>query len=309
MSSTIPVVYRALSTVREPYSRFALQSKDDFFREDLLEKYLSACSSFFGKEAIVEITAVELFANRHLLFEQSLFETKKLWIVEKPSALKGKKPTELVAAVKQSNDSFLFVDSDTIPKPIVSASESIILSPIKPWDRPPLILSWIQAYCKKQGKKISKEAAQLLSLSLSESRQALIQEIEKISLYCLEQEEISVKDVEEIATIDIHSTVWQLLDALLQKDRKGLLFAVEQLSDMQDIALIRFMKNQLQRLATASLGTAPMPSKTQEKRRTLVRRHGVDTVVSWINQLEMEDLALRSGTDETSPVDLFLSWC
>jgi DNA polymerase III delta subunit len=309
MINNIPAAYTALSKLEKPYPRFALQAKDDFFREDLLEKYLGVCRGHFSKNAIVEISAAELSSNSQILLERSLFETKKLWIIDKTSLLKGKKPAELMEIVEQSDDYFLFIDADTIPKAIVSASQAIVLPPIKPWDRPPLILSWIRSYCKKEGKEISKEAAQLLALSLSESRQMLVQEIEKISLYCLEREEISVKDVEAIATIDVHSTVWQLLDSLLQKDRKGLLHAVEHLDDMQDIALIRFIKSQLQKLVIASLGTAPMPSKTQEKRRDLVRRRGVDQIISLVNRLEMEDLAIRSGTDLTPPLDLLLSWC
>ena len=309
MITNMPSAYTALSKLERPHSRFALQVKDDFFREDLLEKYLAVCRDHFSKDAIVEISAADLLSNSQLLLERSLFNTKKLWIVDKTSVLKGKKPAELMKIIEQSDDDFLFVDADTIPKAVTSVSEGIVLPSIKPWDRPPLILSWIQAYCKKQGKKISKEAAQLLALSLSESRQMLVQEIEKISLYCLEKDEISVEDVEAIATIDIHSTVWQLLDSLLQKDRKGLLHAAEHLDDMQDIALIRFIKSQLQKLVIASLGAAPMPSKTQEKRRNLVRRHGVDKVITLINRLEMEDLAIRSGTDLTLPLDLLLAWC
>jgi len=309
MINNIPAAYTALSKLEKPHPRFALQAKDDFFREDLLEKYLAVCRSHFSKDARIEISALELFSNSQLLLERSLFNTKKLWIVDKVSALKGKKPAELMKIVEQTDDYFLFVDADTIPKAVVELSQTIILPAIKPWDRSPLILSWIQAYCKKQGKKISKEAAHLLSLSLSESRQMLVQEIEKISLYCLEKDEISLEDVEAIATIDIHSTVWQLLDSLLQKDRKGLVHAVGHLDDMQDIALIRFVKSQLQKLVIASLGTAPMPSKTQEKRRNLVRRHGVDKVITLVNRLEMEDLAIRSGTDLTPPLDLLLAWC
>jgi len=311
MIKDIPSAYISLSRLQEPHSFFCLQVKDEFFREDLFEKYMAVCRNHFSKDAIVDISAEDLFASyKQLLSERSLFDTKKLWVIEKGSTLRGKKPAELAAGIGDSEDYFFFVDPDTIPKAILTAaSSSIVLAAIKPWERPPLILSWIQAYYKKQGKKIAKDAAQLLALSLSQSRQQLVQEIEKISLYCLEKEEISLQDVEAIATIDIQSTVWHLLDSLLQKDRKGVVTAIENLGDMQDIAIIRFMKNQLQRLVIATYGTQAMPSKTQEKRRSQVRQHGVKQIISWINQLEMEDLALRSGTDQTAPLHLFLSWC
>ena len=298
MIKDIKTAYHFLAELKEPCRILAVQAKDDFFREDLFSKYLYRCSERFKKENIERITAIDLHARRHsLLLEKTFFDTERLWIIEKPSALKGKKPEELAENLKE--DFFVLIDSEIIPKALLEAAENkIVIAPIKPWERPPLIAAWIRSYCKKNEMNIANDAAQALAQVHGDQRSNLVQELEKIMTYCHGQTEVSLADVQAVSDLAQQSTLWQLLDALLQQDQRQLLLALENMEEVHEIALIRFLKNQLQKILIPRLRT--FSSKTQDKRCALAKRIGTSRIISWINTLEMREIALRSGNDQES---------
>jgi len=298
MIKDIKTAYLFLAELKEPCRILAVQAKDEFFREDLFSKYLNLCLGRFQKENIERIKAVDLHARRHsLLLEKTFFDTERLWIIEKPAALKGKKAAELAENLKE--DFFLLIDSETIPKALLEVAENkIVLAPIKPWERPPLIASWVRSFCKKHEMNIANDAAQALAQAHAEHRSNLVQELEKIMTYCHGQTEIALADVQAVSDLAQQSTLWQLLDALLQQDKRALLLALENMEEIHEIALIRFLKNQLQKILIPRLQT--FSSKTQDKRCALAKKIGSSRIIFWINTLEMREIALRSGNDQES---------
>ncbi len=317
--SGLPSVYRALSCLERPYSLLVIEGSDDFFRDDCCERYREFWKNVYPDGDVKAIAAANLLARQELLHEgASLFGSKTLYVLEEVSHLKGKKAAELVALLQQARGElfFLLIATDSIPKEILADAEAcgavFSLPTMKPWERQPFVVSWIQSFVKKRGKAIDKDAAGLLAQAYSSDRGGLKGELEKLGLYRLHDPAISLQDVEEIGTIELRPTMWQLLDGLLAKDAKMVASCLAQSGDMHDIAVLRFVKNQLERLLVALEGGAPVKNKAQERQMAIVRKRGAPTLTAWINRLKMQEVAIRSGVEEGeegSLLPFFLSLC
>ena len=317
-SDDLPSIYRTLASLKEPYRLLLIEGDDDFFREDCRERYIEFWKKFFSNGEIKKVSASDLLSHRERMQEgASLFGGKTLYVVENVSAVKGKKVVELISVLTQAHPDlyFLFLDSASMPKELFSEAEKsgamFVFQPMKPWDRLPFLVQWIGAFVKKRGKVIDKEAATVLAQGYPSDRGGLIQELEKLCMYCLDQPSISMRDVEEIGIVDIQPTMWQLLDALIAGDAKMIATCLVQSSDMHDIAVLRFMKNQLERLLAAAESGNPPKSKSQERQIAAVRKRGKSTIVSWINRIKMQEVEIRSGLsdgEEGSLLPFFLSF-
>ncbi len=317
--SDLSSIYRTLSTVDQPYRLLVIEGSDDFFRDDCKERYVEFWKKKYPDGDVKRVSAADFLAQANQLQEgPSLFGTKTLYIVEGVGSVKGKKSAEIASIAGKAQDDvcFLFLDSDAVPKDLLADAQehgaAFLLPDMKPWERQPFIVSWIQAFVKKREKTIDKDAASLLAQAFPSDRWGLIQELEKLCVYRLNDASISLQNVEEIGNVDLQPTMWQLLDGLLAGDGKVVAHCLLQSSDMHDIAVLRFMKNQLERLLLALESDGPARNKSQERQMAVVRKRGVPTIVTWINKLKMQEVAIRSGLEESAEGSLlpfFLSMC
>lgn len=311
-------IYKQLSVLSEPYPLLVIEGSDDFFLEDCVERYLDLWKRRTDGE-VVRLSAAELLAKGdHLHGGRSLFGTKTLYIIDDISSLKGKKSAGLSPLLREIEGdlSFLFVDAEAVPQALLEEADQkgavFILEAMKPWERQPFIVSWVQAFVKKRGKGIDKDASNVLAQAFAEDRGSLIQELEKLCMYRLNDPSITLKDVEQIGTIDLQPTMWQLLDGLLAGDAKAVTNCLVQSSDMHDIAVLRFVKNQLEKLLQIFEGGAQTRNRAQERQMAIVRKRGKQTLLSWINKMKMQEVAIRSGLEESeegSLLPFFLSLC
>jgi DNA polymerase-3 subunit delta len=85
------------------------------------------------------------------------------------------------------------------------------------------ILIWIEAKFREYGKKIAKEAVLILHKYVGNNLSDLASEIEKLVLYVGERESISSLDVELVVGLSKTYNIFQLNDAIGEKDcKKGL---------------------------------------------------------------------------------------
>lgn len=314
----LPSIYRTVASLQEPYRLLVIEGDDDFFREDCGERYIDFWKKFFPDGVVKKISVSDLLGHRELLQEgPSLFGGTTLYVVESVSSLKGKKVAELISLLARAHTDlyFLFLDSDPMSKELFSEVEKkgavFVVQSMKPWDRLPFFINWIGAFVKKRGKTIDKEAASLLAQGYPSDRGGLVQELEKLCMYRFDEPSISMRDVEEIGIVDIQPTMWQLLDALIAGDAKAVASCLVQSSDMHDIAVLRFMKNQLERLLVASESATPPKSKSQERQISALRKRGKARIVTWINRIKMQEVAIRSGLregEEDALLPFFLSF-
>ena len=306
--------YKALASLEKPFALLLIDGSDDFFREDCVERYIEFWKRTVLNGAIRRLTLGDLLARRHgFQNERSLFGTKSLYVVDE---IAGKKGSDLLPVIANADPDcyFLLCTSETPPPELVTEAStigaSIHIPPLKPWDRQPYIVRWIQAFIKKRGKTIASDAANILAQAYSSDRHGLIQELEKLLTYRTEAPEITMHDVEAVGIIELQPTMWQLLDGLLAGDEKAVVDSLSQATDMHDIAVLRFLKNQLEKLLMAFEEGAPPRNKPQERQMAIVRKRGAPTIVSWINRLKMQEIAIRSGLEDgenSSLLPLFIS--
>jgi DNA polymerase III delta subunit len=316
--SDLPSIYQALAATKHPYTVLAIEGSDDFFREDCAARYVELWTTAFPEGELVRLSGPDLLSRLKGDQGGSLFGTRRLYWVEGGLGGKAKKAEEILSIVQHADGScfFLFVDSEALPKELTAYAEqtgaSFSLPPMKPWDRLPLQVNWIQAYIKKRGKGINPEGATLLAKGYAQDRQGLIGEMEKLLTYCLDEPTITVEHVEQIGIIELQPTLWQLLDGVLAGDAKAVASCLTQSEDLHDIAVLRFMKNQLEKLVTTVEEGTPSRNKSQERQLATVRKRGIPTIVSWINRLKMHEVAIRSGVEDVQEggalLPLFLSF-
>lgn len=307
----IPSIYRTLHQLEKPFRVLKIECKDDFFRDDCAEKYIDFWKRYAKTGEIRRVSGVEFITHGDMGdFHPGLFSGKTLWVIEGASSLKGQKVDSFCSYIQTANEDnfFLCVERESAPK-VLSVDAAIAFPALKPWERQPWLVKWIESYLKKQGKAIASDAAILLAMGFPDNRRALTSELEKLSLYRLNETAITLSDVQAIGSVDIQPTMWQLIEALLKKDGATVASCLLA-ADMSDIGLLRFVKNQLQKLIVAVQENSSVSFKSQERQIACIRKLGVHTVIGWINRLEREDVSIRAGKEENaSLLPLFLSFC
>ncbi len=307
----IPTIYRTLHQLEKPFRVLKIECKDDFFREDCAEKYIDFWKRYTTNGEIRRVSGADFMAcGERGEFAPSLFSVKTLWVIEGAGSLKGQKTESFCSYIQTAHDDAFFVciEKDGSLKQL-EADGVISFPTLKPWERQQWLVKWIEGYAKKQGKAIASDAANRLAAAFSDDRHALTSELEKLCLYRLNESTITLSDVQAIGAIELQPTMWQLIDGLLKKDAP-LVASCLQAADMNDIGLLRFVKNQLQKLIVAAQENAAVSFKSQERQIACIRKLGAHTVIGWINRLEREDVNIRAGKEETgSLLPLFLSFC
>jgi DNA polymerase-3 subunit delta len=79
---------------------------------------------------------------------------------------------------------------------------------------------WIKAFFKEKGKTIDAQAVEYLRLVGSEGLEKLEKELEKLDLYCHNQAQISLEDVQAIISKNPEINIFNLLDSVANKEGK-----------------------------------------------------------------------------------------
>lgn len=305
---TIVAALQAIHNLQQAPQYVALETKDSFFLEECTERYVAAWKRLSGEQEVVRVTSHELYTRRgDLQGFPSFFGTKCLWVVALDS---GKQKKDVVGLIREaSNDNyFICFAEEGVPKELIDDAEqnglSIVIPAPKPWERAPFLTQWAQGYCQKQKKTIEKEAAALLVNSYLSNRNGLVNELDKLILYRMNEPTITLRDIEQLACLEDQSTMWQLLEALLSGDRKALIQSMVATDEWNEIALLRFLKGQLEKLVIASEERKAPKNKSQERQIAYVERRGAGTILSWINEIGQREIDIRSGIEEASVASL-----
>jgi DNA polymerase III delta subunit len=294
------------------FPRFlGIDVKDDFFREDLKLKSIEIWKGCEPSGEICTCSSVELVLKKTELQSPSLFSSKTLWVVDELS-LPGRKKYALdfIFSTTSCDQYFIFVgEGGSLPSQLVDdvQKRGLLLSgaPIKPWEKSSLVEAWVCSYVKKKQKRISSDAAHTLATAFSSDRGGLSQELDKLMLYKKDEATIALPDVEAICSIETKSTLWNVLDAVLLRDIKKIVETLSSLEECNDIALLRFMRNQIEKFLVAE-SSSTFKTKTQQKQYAQAQKIGQATLLSWIKAFEMHEMAIKSGEKSVSTDDLYL---
>ena len=100
----------------------------------------------------------------------------------------------------------------------------------KRWEMP----RWIESEAKKQGGRIEPDAAVLLSERVGEDTRIAAQELTKLLAYANFERPISVLDVERVSILSAQGSVFELVDALGQRDGKKAQHTLHQLLEDEE---------------------------------------------------------------------------
>ena len=100
----------------------------------------------------------------------------------------------------------------------------------KRWEMP----RWVESEAKKQGGRIEADAAVLLSERVGEDTRIVAQELTKLLAYANFDRPISTLDVERVSILSAQGSVFELVDALGQRDGKKAQHTLHQLLEDED---------------------------------------------------------------------------
>jgi len=295
----IPSLFRSLAEPHQ-YSYVCFEIRDRFFCDEAVYRYGQRWEKEMGiKPRVLSGQTKKVFGQ---LMEPSLFQEPRLWMVSL-SSFRSKDLSQLVSVidVRGANDSFLCFSHESISKELIKNADLMVsISALKPWDRLPLLIQLTAAFYRKQGKTITKDAATFLVENFGQERESFFSELEKVLLYCWSGSSISLHDVEMICDGESRHTMWQLLDALFARNSQQIAQIISQAVDWNEIALLRFLRNQIEKSIVAVEAGASPRNKSQARQLQAVRERGSQYYMRWIDRLETKELELRTGREQFS---------
>lgn len=100
----------------------------------------------------------------------------------------------------------------------------------KPWEKEKHLIEWIVQRIQEAGKEIDRDSCQNLLKRLSGDKSLLLAEIEKLICYTGERKKIVNKDISLVCVEEPSSVVWQLGEAIFQRDISFALDVVQKLT-------------------------------------------------------------------------------
>jgi DNA polymerase III delta subunit len=295
--------YKALASLQEPFRILVVDTKESFFRDDCADRYRAFC-----KQKEIDIMRIDPFEmaqyQQDMTEPYSLFQQKKLYFVEDVTSLKEKRLEELLHALKNMRDGcyFLAVEKGSANKQLLEIAEIngavFGIPPIKPWEKAPFVAQWITAFVRKRSKSISQKASAILAQSFQNDLYGLATELEKLLTGCEDCSCITEKDLEDLGVIDAQPTLFALFDAFLKRDPAGIASCLTFEQEAYDIGLLRFFKSQLEKLVALAESSGEAKTKSQERQVSQIRTIGLMPVTSWINEIKMYEVDIRSGRRE-----------
>lgn len=91
------------------------------------------------------------------------------------------------------------------------------------------LAAWLREKAQEAGKKLSPDAAALLLQRVGTEMETLKGELDKAVLYCLDQDRIDARDLEKLVGRTREEAVWEIAEAVMQRDPRRALALVEDL--------------------------------------------------------------------------------
>lgn len=202
----------------------------DFAERKAVVSHVSESFGLPGRSCLAEEMTPELL--KEALFGGSLFASEELIHIEGVEALSAScrkllEEENLAGRALLISGSSLSAATNLYKRLVEIGTLLEYGSKEKPKEREARFLKEIAAFSQRSGTLLSKEAATALVKEGPEELSALLSELEKLTCYVLPRKEISLKDVQELASLGSHGTIWQLTDRLLERSPKALSLVTE----------------------------------------------------------------------------------
>ena len=168
---------------------------------------------------------------------------------------------------------------------------------------------WTAKAAGKRGKKIDRQAVELLTEWIGEDLAALDSELEKLSLYVGRRERITADDVAAVVTATAGAAAFALTNALTAGDVRAALKALSGMATVRGeqfrtLGMIRWHLQKVLRGCQLAAGggrpEAALSQKVPPAQRSaflaLIKRRSLEKVQADFRNLIRTDLAMKSGT-------------
>jgi len=164
-------------------------------------------------ELFGELSSISFFAERLVVIVQNADKLKKNITV----ALEG-------YMAKPNSSTYLILvtpgltSTTNFYKKIEKEGIILDVAQEKPWEKEKNLTEWVASFISATGKTIAPNMCQLLVKQIGTDQTLLQNEIEKILCYIGERPSITAQDISAICTSVNIETVWQLGEAIFQRD-------------------------------------------------------------------------------------------
>lgn len=119
---------------------------------------------------------------------------------------------------------------------------------LKPWEKEKVVEEWVVDHLQGCGKKITPQVAKLLVKQIGTDQSALFQEMEKLLCYTLDKQVVEMSDVSAITAAASLETIWQLGEALFNRQAEAAFRIASALVDEGNpiLTLLRQVRSQFQ---------------------------------------------------------------
>lgn len=120
---------------------------------------------------------------------------------------------------------------------------------------PDALAGWLREKAAESGKKLTPEAATLLLQRVGPEMESLKSELDKAVLYCMDQASIGAADIEKLVGRSREEAVWEIAEAVMQRDPQRALALVEDLlaAGTYPLILLTLLVRQARHLVQARL--------------------------------------------------------
>lgn len=238
---------------------YLILSKDDGERKIATESLLKfllkgrtdrnlCLSTFDGGSASIEailseIETVSFLSDRKVILIDNADKLKKASMEALQSCFsRPHRSHYLVIAASAINRSTNFYKK--------AEKEGIVLdiAEAKPWEKEKRCVEWVGERASSVGKALTPQAAQALIKQIGTDQMLLQQELDKLVCYVGMRREITIHDVGAVCISVNMETIWQLGEALFQRNAAGALRMVhaQLTSGVAFLVLLRQIRNQFQ---------------------------------------------------------------
>ena len=220
------------------HSVYLIIGDDDYLRQENIDRIKNKILTHFNKHKDLNFSTFFAFQNTaseviNSARSSSFFDKSNLILVrdyhnfsnhDKDLILKYcQNPNKKTVLILESSDRNLLKDN--------SIERLMNYCKLIRCNHPPLskVSDYISRFAALRNKRISKEAVELLIMNLGNNLKNLNEAVEKISLYVNERD-IKRRDVEALVGLDVDYKVYNLTDALGQKNKNQALKIIKQIA-------------------------------------------------------------------------------
>ncbi len=216
-------------TKSEPERVYLILSKDSYESEQAIDRLITFLlpANTLKEHALIKFEGAQAEEGplNEAFYSNTLFSSLRVILIHDLDKAKKKVIECVEREINQAlKDNYLILTGQSWPKNTTFyktiEKKGIVLdfAELKSWEKEKKVVAWINQKAAEARKLMSFPVCQFLVKRIGTDQALLLQEIEKLICYCFEREEIKIEDVEAITSQLQCDSIWQLGEAIFQRN-------------------------------------------------------------------------------------------